>query len=125
MEEIFLLIACKLWMCVIHSVCLISVSISNSDRLRHSLGLLSVCHHASAESVLAELLRGVSDRQETSARQLVSCVHPKIYLFSSLLPNETAIDFLNVHKNLKTHLKYKEVAEAGMGDSCPIPGLFS
>lgn len=105
-------------------MCLLSVSISNSDRLRHSLGLLSVCH-ASAESVLAELLPGASDCQETSAQQLVSCVRPKIYLFSSLLPSETAIDFLHLHKNLKRHLKYMEVEEAGMGTSCPIPGLVS
>lgn len=67
------------------------------------LGTLQVCHplcHASAVSLLAELQYNIEDYQEISAQQAYS-VHLKIYV-SSLLPKETAIDFLNVCKNLKS-----------------------
>lgn len=106
MEEIFLLIAYKLWM---HVSFIVYVCVLFLLAIVPGLGTLWVCHpvcHASAERVLAELLWDVSD---CHAQQQVSCVHPKIYLLSSLLPKETATDFLNVHKNLKSHFKYIEV----------------
>lgn len=109
MEEIFLLIAYKLWMCVSFIVYVFFLFLL---AIVPGLGSLWVCHpvcHASAESALAELLWDGSDCHETSAQQQVSCIYQKIHLLSPLLPNETAIDFLNVHKNLKSHLKYMEV----------------
>lgn len=110
MEEIFLLIAYKLWVRVsfVVYVCFLFLL-----AIAPGLGTLWVCHpvcHASAESAPAELRWDASDCHETPAQQQVSCVHPKIYLLSSLLPKETARDFLNAHKNLKSHLKYMEVA---------------
>jgi len=91
--------------CVIHYVYLLFVSVARVP----GLGTLWVCHpvcHASAESVPAELLWDVSDCHETSAQQQASCVLPKIHLFSSLFLKETAVYFLNLCKNLKSHLKY-------------------
>lgn len=108
MEEIFLLITYKLWMHVSFIMCVWFLL-----AIEPGLGTPWVCHpvcHASAESVLPELLWDVSDCHETSAQQQVSCVHPKMYPLSPVLPKETAIDFLNAHKDLKSQLKYMAVA---------------
>lgn len=71
-------------------MCLPSVSIGNSARLGHSLGLPSRVSQ-SAVTVLAEPWWNVPGCSETSAQQQVPIAHSKLYLLSPLLSKETAV----------------------------------